>query len=488
MYRFRYAIGYTVLAIIIVGLLGLNITTLPPGLSRGEESSAVTSSQITLDKNFLQTASAIDLPYHLLQKASLHLFGLGTLGVRLPSVVLAALSALFLFLTFRRWFQTNVALVMGFLIGISSWFHSFGRIGTPDVMLVFWTSLIIYLATLVSQGTKRFLVWKALIMVCVGLSLYSPYMIYVFLAAAIAAYVQPHLRFMVHDERISFFIGFILFVGLWVPLGWDIWHNPEIIKTLLGVSHQIPDPLQFGSNLLIGISNLINPTQYTIGIIMTPLVSAPIVALAVLGLIRLFRQFHAVRSHVLLIWLAVLLPVIGFDAQNKLTMLFVPVFLLGAIGLQALFEYWYGLFPYNPYARIFGLIPLGILMLSIMQFNYQRYFVAIPYAASTPQIYDLDPLLLHGAITSPKFNNQGVTVVVPAGQVPLYSINMGQFKKLTVVEPKQFMPNSNPNFVIAESSMGDLSSQQLAQMTGANLKLVVNNYKNDSLRFRVFNR
>ncbi|HWZ65967.1 MAG TPA: hypothetical protein VNX65_04230, partial [Patescibacteria group bacterium] len=55
LYRYRHALGLILLAVLTVGMLTLNITSLPPGLSANEETSAVASSQIVLDSNFLQS-------------------------------------------------------------------------------------------------------------------------------------------------------------------------------------------------------------------------------------------------------------------------------------------------------------------------------------------------------------------------------------------------------------------------------------------------
>jgi 4-amino-4-deoxy-L-arabinose transferase-like glycosyltransferase len=487
LYRYRYAAGYLLLVIVTIGLLTLKITNLPPGLSRGEEASAIASSQISLDTNFLQSIKTVDLPYHLLQKASLNFFGLGTMGVRLPSVILAGFSAYFLFLTLRRWFAKNVAVIMGVVIATSSWFLSLGRLGTPEIMVVFCTTLIMFLATLISQETKHYLAWKALVVACVGLSLYTPYMGYVFLSVLIAAQTQAHLRYLVrYDEKISFFLGIILLAAILTPLGWQIWHDPSVIQTLLAIPSNLPDPLIFLQDLAMAIGNIINPLHFSIDSMMTPLVSIPVTVLAGLGLVRVVRDYHSVRSHVLLIWLAVLVPVIGLNGHSNLTLLFVPVILLTAIGIQALFGYWYGLFPYNPYARIFGVIPLAILLISILQFNYQRYFIAVPYAASTVSLYDLDPLLVHGLLTSPRLNNQPVTLVVPPEQIALYGINNQQFKNLSVTTPAQLVPGNSP-VIVAEASISQLSSAQLASLP-PNLRLVVNSHKDDSLRYRVFTR
>lgn len=484
LYRYRYAIGYLLLVALTLGLLTLNITTLPPGLSKGEEASAVASNQIALDGTFLQTVQAVNLPYHLLQKASLHLFGLGTLGVRLPTVLLAGLSAYFLFLILRRWFQQNVAIVMGVLIAASSWFLSFGRLGTPDIMVVFDTTLVIFLATLISQETKHYLAWKALIVACVGLSLYTPYMAYIFLAALIATYTQPHLRYLIrYDEKISFFLGLILFAAILVPLGWHVWREPAIVQTLLALPAMLPDPLHFLEGLGKALAGIIDPFHYALSESLTPLVSIPMAALGGLGLVRVVKDYHSVRSHVLLLWIAVLIPIIGLN-PGDLTLLFVPVILLCAIGVQALFGYWYRLFPYNPYARIFGLLPLGILMLSVLQFSYQRYFVALPYSASIVQ-YDLDPLLLHGALASPGLRNQPITLVVPSEQIGLYNLNHDQFKNLTVLAPAALGPPTGAT-IVSETAYTQLTDAQRTTLV-ATPSLIVSDRKDDALRFRIFN-
>ena len=76
LYRHRYGIGYTVLGLILVSVLLLVPLVSPRGLSQPEIDSALTSYYDT-------PASLIDLPYHLLQKGSILLFGLTTSRARI---------------------------------------------------------------------------------------------------------------------------------------------------------------------------------------------------------------------------------------------------------------------------------------------------------------------------------------------------------------------------------------------------------------------
>ena len=485
LYRYRYRVSHVLLAGLTLLLLVLYITTLPLGLSHAEEVSAVASSKLTLDQHFLQTVQSVDLPYHLIQKLSLQLFGLGSIGVRLPSMIFAAGSAFFLFLMLRRWLQENVAVVMGLIVATSSWFLVLGRSGTPEIMIVFWTTLLLYLATLISQETKHYLAWKALIVACLGLSFYTPLMIYVFLVAALTAVTQPHVRALLkYDEKLSFFLGLILFAAALVPLGWQAWHQPEVLRPLLALPSTWPEPTVFLHNMTMALEDLINPWHIQLTEHITPLVTLPVAALAGVGLVRVVRDIHSVRSHLALLWLAVLVPMLGLSGSANLAVLFVPVLLLGAIGVQVLFQYWYRLFPHNPYARIFGLLPLGVLIVSIVQLNYQAYFMALPYAPGIATTYDLDPLLLHGELN--KLPRQPIVAVVPADQVALFQINHDQFKDLHVVAPAEFVAPTNGSVLIAETAIGGLSDAQRNTLSVTQQKLIVDDRAADALRFRLF--
>jgi len=464
----------------------LFITKIPQGLSGAEEASVLQSSQLVFDKDFLNHTNTIDLPYHALQWISLKSFGLSAFGVRLPSLLLGALSMFFILLIFRRWLQDNVAIAWGLLVATSTWFMLLGRSGTPEIMVVFWTSLILLLATLVSQQSKGYQAWKALSLVSIGLSFYTPLMAYLFAASAIAAMVQPHLRYVVrYAEKTSISLGTVLFVVILIPLGWHIWRDPVVIRELLAIPHDLPGPLVFFKDLWTAASALINPFNIGIGPSITPLLSIPVVALATIGLIRTIMDFHSVRSYVLLLWLAVLIPVIGIDPTH-LNVIFVPVMLLGAIGMQSLFRYWYDLFPFNPYARVFGLLPLLLLIVSVINFNYQRYFTGIPYARASLQQYSSDPLILHETLASKAYRDQRIVLVTTPERKPLYQIDRAVAKNLQVVIPAEFTPSDTARDVIVDIRVESQLTQAQAQTLPINPKVLVNDRKDDALRFRIY--
>ena len=487
LYRYRHLIGYSALVLATVGLLLLFITKIPAGLSAAEEASALSSSQIVFDQHFLERTSTVDLPYHVTQWASLKLFGLGAIGVRLPSLIFGALSMLCILLLLRRWLQENVAICWGLLVATSTWFLTLGRSGTPEVMVAFWTSLILLLATLVSQQSRGYQTWKALSIVAIGLSFYTPLMAYLFAASALAAAFQPHLRYVIrYAEKTSITLGVILFVGVLIPLGWNIWREPVVIRDLLAIPDMLPGPLLFFKDLWTAASAVINPFETEIGRIITPLLGIPIIALATLGLIRTIIDYHSVRSYVLLLWLAILTPVIGLN-PTQLNIIFVPVMLLGAIGMQALFRYWYDLFPRNPYARVFGLLPIIFLMASIVGLNYQRYFTGVSYAQSSVELYNTDPFILHDTLSAKSYRDQRIVLITSPDRKSLYEIDKAIAKNLEVVTPSQYVsaPTAN-NIIVDVTADSQLSAAQRQTLPATKASLLVNDHKDDALRFRIY--
>ncbi len=450
LYRYRHLIGYTLLVILTVGLLLLFVARIPTGFSQGEEASALASSQITFDKTFLDHTHTVDLPYHLAQWTSLKFFGLGAIGVRLPSLIFGALSMLFILLLLRRWLQENVAISWGILIATSAWFLALGRSGTPEIMAVFWTSLILLLATLVSQQSKGYQAWKALSIIAIGLSFYTPLMAYLFAASALATAFQPHLRYVLrYAEKTSISLGVLVFVAVLIPLGWNIWRDPAVVRELLAIPGNFPGAFQFFRDLWSAAGTLINPFKPSVSTFITPLIDIPILTLATVGLIRTIMDYHSVRSYVLLLWLAALTPAIGLNPTH-LTIVFVPIMLLGGIGMQSLFRYWYDLFPRNPYARVFGLLPILLLMASIVGLNYQRYFTGMSYARSTADVYNQDPILLHDMLNTKSYRDQHIVLITTPDRKPLYQIDQAVAKNLAIVTPANFDGAQTANNVIVD--------------------------------------
>ena len=475
LYKHRFLIAYSGLAVLTALLLTLFAETLPPGLSGSEQQSVITSHAISFTE-LPSAAQVVNLPYHTLQKLSTDLLGLTPFGVRLPSLIFAALTALCLSFIIKRWFKVNVAIVATMIIITSSWYLAIARLGTPDIMVPFWTSTLILCATYVSQQTKRWHIWKALFGLSAALSLYTPYMAYLFIATLIAAIAQPHLRYLIRQSsKVGLTIGIFFFIVLMAPLGWGIYKDPSIIREIFAIPAVIPEPMQFGRDLLQAISNLGWPFNVSASEVITPLVGITSLVLVVIGGIRLLGDFHSVRAYVLLIWLALLIPIIGFN-PNNLTVLFVPVMLVMTIGLNLIVRYWYKLFPFNPYARIFGLVPLFVLIFSIMQFNYQRYTYTMLYSPQAGQTFNVDGFLAQKEADKLPANSPLTIVASPQDQ-GLYKV-IADRRPNTVLMTATEHPGRPGAYLVAVNQAAGIASRLPAAS-----RVIVNDRKDNSLRF-----
>lgn len=478
LYRARFAVVYLMLAAIAVGLLSMYLNTVPPGLGPGEQQSVVTSGSVS----FTQPPNDIlDLPYHALQKLSVQLLGVTPLGVRLPSLAFGALTVLCVVLVLRRWFKPNVAAAAGLIFITSAWFLSFARLGTPEIMVVFWTSVLMLTATYVSQETKAWKWWRVAFAMSAALSLYTPFMAYLFVAVALATFAQPHLRYLLRESSSgNVVIGGFFFAILLVPLGWGIYHNPGVIRDLLAVPSSLPDPIQFSKDLIHAASNLINPYNNTTTELITPALGIVTITLLLIGGSRLLRDFHSIRAHLLLIWAALLVPIVAFNPTH-LAVLLLPAELVIAIGLNQIIRYWYRLFPRNPYARFFGLVPLVILVFSIVQFNYQRYTFGMLYSEQAGRTFNQSPFLAQAELNKAQ-KGKPVTLVVDGASKPLYDLMAARLQATTVTTGKD-LPNRSGMWLV---EAGQISN--VAAVFGPPQKLLVNDHATDALRFAVYQR
>lgn len=478
LYKHRFLVAYTGLGILTALLLCLFAQQMPPGLSTAEQQSVVTSHQLSFTQ-LPSAAQVVDLPYHALQKASVALLGLTPFGVRLPSIVFAIITAACLSFIIKRWFKVNVAIIASLLMITSCWYLSLSRLGTPDIMIPFWTSLLILCATYVSQQTKKWHVWKALFGLSAALSLYTPYMAYLFIATLIAATAQPHLRYLIRQSsKVGLTIGVFFFVAILAPLALGIYKDPNVLRAIFAIPASLPEPAQFARDLLQAMSNLGNPFNVTAGQFITPMVGVAMLTLIIIGGVRLLSDFHSVRAYVLLIWTALLIPIIGFTPSN-ITVLFVPSILVMTIGLSLVVRYWYRLFPINPYARIFGLLPLFILVFSMVQFDYQRYTGTMLNSPSIGKAFSTDAFMAQTEANKLP-SNASLTIVAPAPQQALYAV-IASNRTNTYIATGASVPMRSGAYLVAESEV-KAATPSLPPLNS----LIVNDRKEDALRFRFY--
>ena len=357
LYRYRFVIGYIILGLAFTILL----ITLPlyaqNGLSEAEMNSATNS--YYLGKNGILNGDLVDLPYRLLQKFSIVMFGLSTYSIKLPSVIVGLLLGFLLILLLNRWFKSNVSLLASCLIVLSTPFLFLAGSGTPLIMVVFWPTLLLWLGSKI-QGEKRPRpLYCFMFAIAMLFSIFTPYMIYFAIFCIIFVLAQPHLRFVVKGlPKLPLVLVSIMILAGFIILGISVFNHPETIMELLFSKSFYMG--QFFGNIAAGLAPVFSWHHSLENVFLAPLISLPTFALALIGLFSTTKGFFASRNSIASILIVFCLIITGFNSQ-AVVFFILPFSILIAHGLKYLLEKWYGLFPENPYARISALLPLTVL-------------------------------------------------------------------------------------------------------------------------------
>ena len=401
MYRWRYWIGYSV---VIIGLIAALIFVglyLPGGISNQEMQSVVTSDAIS--RANLNSITIIDLPYHLLQKVSLAIFGVSILSIKLPSIILAFLSVVGLVLLLRQLFKPSVAVLASLIAITTGQFLFIAQDGTPGILYFFWSVLLILLASLISSGQKKFrMFYKISFCIVAALSLYTPLSTYMLIALISAIFLHPHLRFIIRQlSKPKIIIAIAVAFLILIPLIIALFKTPNLGLTLLGIPTHWPN---FGANFASLGTQYLGFAKPGGATLMTPFFELGSMLIIAIGIYRVILTRETAKSYVIAIWTLLLIPVIIFN-PNFTSITFLLLVLLLASGLSELLTYWYELFPHNPYARIGGLIPVVILV-SVLVFSGADRFV---------HGYRYDPMLINSFSKDIKLIPKNTKNIVVAG-------------------------------------------------------------------------
>lgn len=474
LYRYRYIVGYSLFFILLIVLLVIAGFFIPGGITKAEEASTVTSMNIAFRPPF--NLPIVDLPYHLLQKASVSFLGLNDIAIKLPSLILGLISGVALFFLLRTWFRPNIAILSGIVAITASQFLIVVQSGTPTITLFFWSIILLLAATYLSRSRKFGLFWKVTFAITAALSLYTPLSIYVLGAMLLSAILHPHLRSTLKNmSRLK--VLFALFVGsvLLVPLIARLIRIPSTGLVLLGVNDIDWSIGTLWANAQSLAQSMFGFAVPTIGPeSVTPLYGMPVIALVLLGLFRILADHHSARTYAIAIWLIPIAFILVF--QPDLTPIaFVPFVLLLAIGIEALIREWYGLFPHNPYARIAALIPLAILIGGIVFTGIARYENSFRYNSDVARYFSHDLSLVKGYL---KGDGNNTTLVVPKSEKEFYAFLNREYPGMTITSK-----------LTAPTKIAIVSPQTLKKNVpfyDHPSMLITNAYAEEGLRFYIY--
>jgi 4-amino-4-deoxy-L-arabinose transferase-like glycosyltransferase len=406
LYRWRYIIGYGVVGITLAGLLLFAGLFLPGGLSPTEIKTVISSDSLHLTD--FSSFAQLNLPYLILQSLSMHIFGISTFTIKLPSLVLALLTAIGMIFLLRRWFSRNIAVLGSFIAITTGQFLFIAQSGTAGILYIFWPTVLLLLGTLITRSHRYVFIWKALFFIAAALSLYTPLSVYPLVGIIIASALHPHLRNVIRNlSKLRLVYAVLIGLAILSPLIYGVINNPSLGLSLLGVPNGEPHIIANFTQLAKQYLDFWSPSTTTL---MTPVFGLGSLLLIAFGLLRLFRTRETTQSYLISSWLICLIPVLLVNPSFT-SVTFLPLVLLLTAGLQGLISYWYRLFPKNPYARIAGLIPLVVLVGALVISGLDRYAYGYYYQPATATNFTKDLTFL------PK--NAGL-VVVSQDELPFY--------------------------------------------------------------------
>lgn len=415
-YKWRYPIGYLFIAALLVIVVGIAVFTTPGGLRAGEMESTVKSAALSVES--LDASMVINLPYHVLQRVTFMALGVSTITIKLPSLILGTLTIIGIFFLARIWFQRNVAVLTTILAATSTQFLFLVQDGTPAIMYSFVVVWLLLSGTLITRNYMFNTFWKVIAGVLLASALYMPLGIYMVLTVIITTSLHPHIRYIVrHITRLRLMLAIGLAAVFVTPLVYACIVSPETLRALLGVNI---GNFVFMDHVVAMWHTFAGFLSVPVGYTLTPLYSLGLVVLMTIGLWRLWHQRHTARSYTMLILGCILMPFIFLDSDHAHTVFIVAMMLTG-YGITHLVSSWYRLFPRNPYARIAGFVPLGIVILGMVYSGVIRYTHNYTYNPEVLTHFSDDVKLLDGTL-SKLSHSQTVSLLTTNDELPFYNV------------------------------------------------------------------
>lgn len=424
-YHNRHVLGFFALGFLLYYFIVFGFAQVPGGLSQPEIDSAV------LSGNFALPASIVDLPYHALQWLSINIFGLSIFSIRVPSVILALLTGGFTIAAIRNLFHSNAAIITGLLAASSVIFLDIARTGAPMIMSIFLFVLALFAVSQYMAQKKPRALWLILMVLALVAGAYSPLGIYILVCGFLVAIFHPRVRASILRYRIgnTILAGLVGLVML-APMAAAIVLQPSVGLTILGLDNLNISLESIGQNL----AAIVLPwTSSGLGLVV-PLLDFVSIAIAIVGILTLIRDRHAARSYLTLGLLAAAIVFTIINPSWAYT-LFMPLIFLTATGINTLISTWYNLFPVNPLARVFGLVPLTLLVLGLVISGHARYVDSNLYNADTVYAHNYVFRAVCTAVNERSAHR--INLVVPEAERPFYGLLEREYDGLTVTTDAQ---------------------------------------------------
>lgn len=494
-YKYRY-----VLAIIFLLSAALYVSVyrfwlLPAGLSDAEMTSVARSG----DWSFFATMTNPDYAWSnyiaplwsVLQATSIKLLGLSVLSVRLPAVILAVITISMIVFLAKRIFQANIAMMTGVFVVSSAFMISLARSGTYAIM----ATLILVLLILAShwclrrdglaKGRGRLLPPLLAAFLAANLA-YFPGGIYAVLVLIIVAFIHPKTRYAIFADKTRTLLALLVGLTTLLPLIYALAINLlsgkwQLINQLMMFEKvSVDNPLKMAGYLFGWSPSLVNG-------LLAPMSTLVGTLMILVGLYHLLQSaINSIRSYWVIASLVVLLEA-SFVAPKASYLLFVPLIILLAISLHYIIYKWYRMFPNNPYARVFGILSMAILIGSVSLTDYGRYIGLMQHNPTIVYNYDQTLPALNSYLA--KHKGDSYDLLVPKDHYHFYRLLGNSKLKVQAINNDKVASSSNKsNKVILLADNTASFEKESATKPDMNniIYIATNGHSQKSLLFTVY--
>ena len=446
LYKHRYHAAGIALVLIAAFMYVYRFWDLPSGLSEAEMASAVSSANLA---NNHSLNSLVNLPWSIVQALSFHFLGISIMSMRLPAVIVTLLAVTLLIFLVRKLLRPSLGMMAGLLLASSSFTITMARSGVPATM----TTLLIVCLLLagyyaVNDDGRRQTMDFILMAILAGILCYMSAGLYILLLLVLGALIHPRSRLALRSSKKRLLATGVLFLITIAPL------------LLAGVANWLgkSDNSVMSQLFVIGspsLTSLVQSMKYYAGLqadlaggLVVSMITVVGTLMALIGLIYVLWQARpSIRCYALV--LAILgIGLIVSCNSSLIYLLFVPTIILQILCLAFITSRWYGLFPNNPYARVFAILPIAILIGSLCMVDTNRYFNAVSYDSRVVYQY-----------------NQAIPAVAKLlsqhGQRPMVILASTQLEADLI----SAMADDYPN-VTVELASSDAINRQLARLIG----------------------
>ncbi len=407
LYNYRYIFAYFIIFLFSIYFFTWRLGSIAPGISQSELVTAARNITLT---DFI--AQPIYPLHSVLQWLSMHLFGVSAISLRLPSIIIAAVTVLLLYSLLKKWFGKVTALLTTALLLSADWFLFIARLGTGSIEFSLWFCLMIFsLMKLIEKKTN----WLLAYALGASMLLFIPYGIYAVVTVTIGVGLCGMFKKRIIEAPNAVKVGSasLLLVATSLVIFFSV-KDIAFLKTLFGLVGTL-SMWDYFKNLVINSS----------GIVMIWPDNNPLLGPSDIFLIRFFEFVFMLfglmmlwvtrvnRLNIIVISSAVVLAVAsGLSSGSRGgSLLLVPAAIFMTAGLRHFIHRWQRTFPKNPYAKVVLYVPVAIMIATTAVLHYQSYFVLWPNQTATRTVFTPDLKLLQQELTK-----EGDCVIIGAPQ------------------------------------------------------------------------